>query len=294
MSKVKKQHFVPRFYLKNFVNQNGKIFAFDITKGNSFGTSIENIAHRKFFYDFDSTKDFGGDQIIEKALAKFEGQSAQIFRKLIGYLEKGDLSEFTTKDRLTLAEYIIIQQARTLESRVTGQHFAQELERQLISKGGTKEFILASGLEASKFDAKAQQLFGLMTPPLMRDVEDLSNRIWVFWDNKTKNKFLSSDHPVVGYNHEDRSYSAYELYFPLSPRFGLSILIEDEFKDWIEKDNTIVIIDDPEFIKFYNSLILVSCNRQIYNQEDDFQLAKEIVKKTPGLSKPNRPRLELL
>jgi hypothetical protein len=40
MNKVKNQHYVPRFYLKNFTNSDDKIFVFDITSDKVFQTAV--------------------------------------------------------------------------------------------------------------------------------------------------------------------------------------------------------------------------------------------------------------
>ena len=53
----------------------------------------------------------------------------------------------------------------------------------------------------------------------------------------------------------------------------------------------IMEIDNPESVKFNNYLILCNCNRQIFNSENDFRLAKKILKSKPELSDPNRPRV---
>jgi len=270
MNSVKKQHFVPRFYLNNFANKQGKFYAFDTKIGKSFGTSVEDVAHRKFFHDYNNSDN---DQTIEKALAKFEGQSAQVFKKIISYLESGEISKLSNKDRKVLAEYMIIQQKRTLENRVLGKHFASELERQLRAKGGSGAIELDE-LDASTFDAKTHQLYDLLSPLLETEVLEISDRTWIFWDNETDINFCTSDHPVVGYNHVEIGPQAYELFFPINSRFGLSILSKKEFPEWVRKDVTVEKIVDEEIIVFYNSLISVNCNRQVYCSEDNFQFAK--------------------
>ena len=292
MSKVKNQHFVPRFYLKNFTNPKGKIYAFDLQTRESFGTSVDNVAQRKFFYDFEPLDQLMGDQFIEKTMGEFENESVSVFKKIIDLLKNGSLKDQSVADRITLAEYILIQMTRTYESRVLGEHFAKEFERQLKAKGLSEPILKANKLDAASYDAKKHQIYGFLSPDMEDRIRSLCDRYWIFYDNQTKHKFYTSDHPVVGHIHERKSFGAYEIYFPLTPRFALSILLKKEFPEFAKMDNQIVILSNPENIKFYNSLILTNCNRQIYSCENDFRLAEKILKQHPFLSDPNKQRVD--
>ncbi|MEQ6169105.1 DUF4238 domain-containing protein [Ekhidna sp. MALMAid0563] len=291
MSKVKKQHFVPRFYLKHFTNSKGKISAFDIQEQNSFSTTVEKVAHKRFFYDYEPLDNIAGQQLIEKTFAQYEGDSANLFRSIVSQLEKGDLSNHTPEQRAELAEYIILQQTRTVENRIVSEQMAKELERQVIAKGAGQEFFDSTGLRASNFDSKFLQLFALLNPEIEERIRELCDRFWIFWHNTTKHNFYTSDHPVVGHIHEDRNLMAYELYFPLTPKYAVSILLKNHFEDLAGLDNQVIELDDPERVKFYNYLVLSKCNRQIFNSENDFRLAKKILKSRPELSNPDRQRV---
>ncbi|MDW7691494.1 DUF4238 domain-containing protein [Flammeovirgaceae bacterium SG7u.111] len=289
MNKVKKQHFVPRFYLKRFTNNNGKIFVFDIQTQSQFGTTAENVAHKKFFYDYEPLDKIAGDQSIEKALAHMEGESALVLNKTIELLEKGNLHEQTNKDKAIIAEFIAIQQMRTSESRKRSEQLHTEVERQLKQKGGA-DFLKNSGFYSANHDPKFIQTINFFSPELEKGIKEYTDRYWIYWDNQTKYNFYTSDNPVVGHIHEKIRFSAYEIFFPLTPRFGLSIALKKEFQNMANYDNKIVPLTNKENIKFYNSLIVTNCNRQIFNNEMDFRLAKKILKKKPELSNPNRQR----
>lgn len=289
MSKVKNQHFVSRFYLENFTDSKNRIYAFDIIKCESFSTSTENIANQKYFYDYEPLDQFiGREQAIEKALANSEAEQSIVFRKLVAGLKANDVSSLTKEDYKQLADYIVTQQLRTPETRIQGIQMAKEIERQLKSKGVSEEFIREKGLEADKYDPQFQQVYGLLHSRALSIIGDLCNRYWVFWSNKTKHNFYTSDNPVVGYLHND---IAFEIYFPITPRYSVSIFIKDQFPNLAINHQMVNELRDPENVKFYNSLILVQCNRQIYNAENDFRLAEKIVKENPSLSYPNRQRI---
>jgi len=289
MSKVKNQHFVSRFYLESFTDSKKRIYAFDIIKGESFDTSPENIANQKYFYDYEPLDQFiGREQTIEKALARSEAEQSVVFRKLVACLRANDVSILTKEDYRQLADYIFTQQMRTPETRVKGIQMAKEAERQLRAKGASEEFIKQKGLEADKYDPQFQQVYGLLHSSALGVIEDLCNRYWVFWSNKTKHNFYTSDHPVVGYLHNE---TAFEIYFPITPRYSVSIFIKDQFPNLAANHQKINELRDSENVKFYNLRILEQCNRQVYNAENDFRLAKKIVEENPSLSDPNRQRI---
>ncbi len=289
MNKVKKQHFVPQFYLENFTDYRGNIYAFDVIKCKSFGASTENVAHQRYFYDYEPLDHFvGREQVIEKALATSESEQAIVFRRLVEGLKNNDVSGLTNDDYKQLADYIITQQNRTPESRTKGMHLAIEMERQMKAKGISDEFIKEQGLESEKYDPQFQQVYALLNSETLQDIDELCNRYWVFWNNQTKHNFYTSDHPVVGHLHSEK---AYEIYFPITPKFGVSILIKDHFPTMADAHHRINDLRDPENIKFYNSMILTQCGRQIYSAENDFRLAEKIVRRTPSLRDPNRQRV---
>lgn len=289
MSKVKKQHFVPQFYLENFTDSDNNIYAFDIVKGESFRTTTENIAHERYFYDYEPLDQFMGiEQTIEKALAASEGESAKVFRKLVASLNANNVKALTKDDYKQLADYIITQQRRTPESRIKGTQLATEIERQLRDKGASDDFIKEQGLDSEKYDPHFQQIYGLLNSEVLREIEDLCDRYWIFWSNKTKHNFYTSDHPVVGYLHNEK---AYEIYFPLTPRYSVSIVAKDHFHIMADKHQRINELRDPENVKFYNIRMLEQCNRQLFNTENDFRLAKKIVKETPFFRDPKRQRI---
>jgi len=145
-----------------------------------------------------------------------------------------------------------------------------------------------TALVSEKYDPQFQQVYGLLNSEVLRDIEDLCERYWIFWSNKTKHNFYSSDHPVVGYLHTE---TAYEIYFPITPRYSVSIFVKDYFCHLAVQHQKIIELRDPENVKFYNIRMLEQCNRQIYSAENDFRFAKKIVKETPSLRDPTRKRI---
>ena len=66
LNKTKKQHYVPRFYLKNFSNKNKDgyyIHCYDIDTNKTYPANIKNIAEEKYFYKI-------GDENFEEFFQK--------------------------------------------------------------------------------------------------------------------------------------------------------------------------------------------------------------------------------
>ena len=85
-TRTKKQHFVPRFYLNNFVNDGGTLWTHDSQKNTLRQTTPENTAYETNIY---TPLDDNGERIelVENALAKIEGLAASIMPDLLACRE---------------------------------------------------------------------------------------------------------------------------------------------------------------------------------------------------------------
>ena len=113
MQKIKLQHYVPRFYLRNFsklLDKNYIIQCFDKEKNKQFETIIENVGCEKFFYD--SKEDTV--QSVEKNLAKLEGM---FNNSILNLIKLKDLSKLPINEKFMLSLFIAIQFLRSKERR---------------------------------------------------------------------------------------------------------------------------------------------------------------------------------
>lgn len=76
------QHYVPKFYLKNF-STNSKVWAFDKQKGNCFCSNVDHICTENYFYEL---KDFDGNYLdvnhIENIFQRQENEWAPLLKKI--------------------------------------------------------------------------------------------------------------------------------------------------------------------------------------------------------------------
>ncbi|TQV68337.1 DUF4238 domain-containing protein [Denitrobaculum tricleocarpae] len=82
MTRTKKQHFVPRFYLSNFTNDEGKLWTHDSLKNTLRQTTPDKTAYEKNFYS-PVNEDGSRSDFIEDSLSKIEGVTSKIIPDLL-------------------------------------------------------------------------------------------------------------------------------------------------------------------------------------------------------------------
>ena len=105
MTSPKKQHYVPKWYLRNFSSNGKTIYSYDKVNGKSYPTNVNDIAQENCFYDllqsgqkavcFDSKQ-------VEKALADVDSIHAGMYPKAIRRLR--DNKKLLPSQRDLLAE----------------------------------------------------------------------------------------------------------------------------------------------------------------------------------------------
>lgn len=76
---TRKQHWVPRFYLRHFADSSGQLHAYSRQKGSFFRTNCENLCSMRDLYEVehadatgDATDRFYAPNLIEVKLSEFE------------------------------------------------------------------------------------------------------------------------------------------------------------------------------------------------------------------------------
>lgn len=155
MNKVKRQHYVPQFYLKQWHNEksNEQIYVYDKNTRKSYSTNIKGIASSNYFYDYpefteEQKKEFIekvnnskeitapekeqiieniDKQIIENALSQIETINSNVINSIITRLNNVQalpINYFlhhkfiTDEDIIELSYFIALQFTRTEEMRI--------------------------------------------------------------------------------------------------------------------------------------------------------------------------------
>lgn len=167
INKVKRQHYVPQFYLKRWVNDisDTQIWIYDKERKKTFSNSVQSVASSNYFYDFpnvsqehmdqmcekieetikDETEkvkalEYITGQLYEKSLSEIEAINSEVIK---GIIKRGEgvralpLEYFTKhqfikiEDILELSFFIALQHTRTTETRIVFEQFTQQFGKHL-------------------------------------------------------------------------------------------------------------------------------------------------------------------
>lgn len=312
MSKVKNQHFVPQSYLKRF-SINEQLFVYDkVINKTPYKTNIRNVAAESYFYDipediFNKIKDqlppeYQDIQIVEKEFSKLEQEFNSLLNNLCTKYSLTTDPHFkkalSNEDRQNLSIHLIIQDLRTRDSR---RHVSEmkktiaqmifDLEMYNVDKNYKPgEFFV----ELDPAHAVIDQLSFIFDPQkLIEFASVLNSHIWFVGVNLTDHPFYTSDAPLVKRAHipEDiMSYSGLasrgiELAFPISDKLIITLCERSYHKAVEPIENLFFPIYESEVIKYYNSMQIIGCERQIYCSQNQFSLVDEYKKKDPSVLK---------
>lgn len=241
---VKNEHYVPRFYLRRFAN-NDKIYAYDLEKNNLFQTNINKVGCNNYFYDVDSNvlkeslseykdiykipedifeKECEDIQFIEKALSRLEDKFSVLLNKF-----EMDYSIINDEEFLrTFFLFLHTQSIRTKGFRNGLENIASQTKTWL-EKLNIKNVNYPIELE-TKDIAKLNQIKELLS------LSSVYKKALSFFDaydiyigvNNTDIDFIISDNPMsyflVGFN---------DICFPVNSKLSIIMQVKevkDEFK----------------------------------------------------------------
>ena len=104
----KRQHIVPQFILRNFVNNDGKLNCFDKGSGKVYKATPPNAFVVKYMYTHQS-EDGTTSTYVESELSHLEGRASAIVRKLIESGRAGSNLELTSSERDTWWRFLYSQ-----------------------------------------------------------------------------------------------------------------------------------------------------------------------------------------
>ena len=304
--KFKRQHYVPRFYLKNFAlkrKSGNTIRCFNKEKERSFEENIDNVGMENYFYDK------GAPPQIDKFFAVKEELHSKIYHKIINSQSLNNLSE---SEKFLMCEYIFFQNERTRSTRERNRQIVKKIYKKLEKENGYPEFeslpeeyqewLLESRGEMAQlnilFNVFKDEGGNLQSPKeIIGYIMDLG---WNLTENNLANEFYTSDHPIIIYNpiyEGDRligygsdSYRAegVEIYFPLTP--NLCLILFDKIRSNYKNVPSKKFVIEKE-LDWINTQVIANSHRTVFTRKNDFQFVKDCLKKYPELKDPNRNRI---
>jgi len=316
--RVKIQHYVPQFLLRNFTDSEGMLHVCDKSNERVFHTGPSNVAAESGFYDFCVGQSRG---TIEDILATQEATAAPLVHRL---LEEENLSCLSEEDKVNLSIFITIQILRVKSIREMMNQALEALKDKIIQLGYDREQTeQALGIDPERM--KLQAINGLMG---LEDLFPLIHcRPWMLFRTSQDNPFLISDSPITRQNllpgsggNLGLAARGIEIYFPLSSTLTLGIFCESYREIMLTADDRMkeLGLDSgelehacqqmaPEFsamlralrdqtpvdlcekrLANLNALQVAYSSRFLFSSKNDFSFVKKILSESPNLKTPMR------
>ncbi|MDY0938321.1 DUF4238 domain-containing protein [Pseudomonas viridiflava] len=279
MSEPKLHHYVPRFYLKNFLNNRSRLYVFDKTTAKIFPTTENSVAAENQFYRLPKPVPEGVDPlVIEKNFAAMESSAATIINKLLSDIDVTELGgrlEISNQDRIILSEFISAQYYRTLEF--------YDLLPFLLSESKSELDVQA----LSEQERKLLHFYFLANSGCIENfTSDLLSSIWMFAKNPSNVQLMTSDHPVSIKNFENTMWlkgiaglsdGEYVVY-PLSPKVVMYCKERQRWSSLEQFDQTVSLIElNEEMVHHENAGQCFMATRFLISQSDDFEEVKDFM-----------------
>lgn len=305
---TKKEHYVPRCYLKRWKNGKGQVSVYDKKCKTSRANNVNDIACERYYYDIDCKKlsahkiellrEFGieptqDEQFIEHFLGgHVEGVYSELLKKILDkeitpWHEKNCFF-ISKEDKFHLAVCIAFQYIRTNETRRMLSDMSNCLGQALKAMNASEDVVEKYKIE--KGDEKNIQGNMLLDIEHILDLTvSFFNLTWVLGINKTVATFYTSDNPIGTKAHVKNPYismsgiksEGVEVYFPLSPQHIL-IMCDGTFHKELEPFNRkYVPIEEILMVEHYNFHCVHNSNRCIYSKDGDFTVIKNILDENP-------------
>jgi hypothetical protein len=273
MTKKKRQHYVPKLYLRFFSNL-GERTHVGLYNLRTYifiqSASIDGQNKEDYFY--------GKESDIEDAFSELETKTCDIIREII---RTNNLPPNDSYDYFLLLEYVMYQQNRTKLSALKNENLLNQVSQMILKD----RFVPTKEIAKIEIKYEYPALAGLeVVPELINAVSDLKCKLLI---NRTKESFITSDHPVVKWNQflNQRKYSeprtglamkGLKLFFPISPNIILAYYDSEIYS--LGDENIIVEIYDEKDIWILNLIQSINCHENVFfNQEINETYAKGLL-----------------
>ena len=297
--KTKKEHYVPRCYLKRWQNKNGKVYVLDKINNKRWISNIEDIACERYFYDIPAHKINANfkkylkengvtlevdEQFIEHI---FSEQVENNYSKLLGKIIDKDITPWyeqacyfiSREDKYEMSFFLVYQLIRTKTMRQIIRSSSDVIEKFLRETNVNEEIIQKHIL--GKDGEKETQTNMLFDIDNICQLMFLFNRLsWILVINKTDKPFFTSNHPIVLYPYIKNSLLPFsgigspgiEVSFPLSPKYLLVMRDPHYHKLYRPLDREFLAVYDERLIDEYNKRCLNNFCQFVYSKENSFNV----------------------
>jgi len=279
MATRKRQHFIPKLYLK-FFSCNGDETTIGLYNldNNIFKEQVplKPQAKEDYFY--------GDDGYLEEQLSKLENTAAPALHKV---LATNSLPSRTDGSYFNVFAFTLILSHRTKDVAEEVKEMTDKMWREFMRYDDRFKDVIDNYRIYPKYPAAMALIASAERIPLALD---LKAKLLI---NATPTKFISSDNPVVKYNQflEQRKHpggnvglltKGLQVFFPLSPTHMLVY-----YDDWIykigDRRKDIVELTNTTDIDTLNYLQVLNCYDHLYfNRDIKENYIKHLVEKGSG------------
>ena len=285
MTKKKKHHYIPQFYLEGFIDPKNHPFVWIYEKGKDcvFKSKPENIAFEKHYHSYITTTGEKDTETIEDILNKFETPVAPIFEKLRFFHMPNE------EERKTFSCYLGISLTRVPNFRKNVDSVVAKLLKFFLEMNASNEQNFKKIVDSFEHDTGEKIGYDIHVKPhvslsmIFRGLElatIFNNMTWVFIKATDRFKLLTSDNPLY---YDDPTHN-HNVFFGVSltdknVEVGFPISSEVAFTGTWKKDLREGFIQaNHELIKIINRRTVASALRYIYSSERTDGIARLVQK----------------
>jgi hypothetical protein len=240
-TEVKRQHYVPKLYLRAFADPSDQVRVVDLDEGKEYRTSLDNVALQGRFNDVQ----LGGIVVSNEGwLSELEGQAAPLLKRLID--DPAQITALTDIEQMQLARFLASMRFRVPAFR----EMVEALSADMVSfaKGVAKDMVTnkhdpetASRIWAEWEKHPEEWWLGqsealntaALAASMLREVQGYANLLfampWRVGRVPASSRLYTSDNPVHGYLRpvrpwwEHGAFASLTYYIPLSRSVLLKI-----------------------------------------------------------------------
>lgn len=260
----KNQHYIPKFYLRNFSyrKNNNQIGIFNLKNDFYYQTSkLKTQGSKNFFYGYDG--------FIEDRLAEIEGDLSKTINDIISYQT---LPKKNSKEHVDLLVFVGLSDARN-PVRIENMKAMITQMKERVFEGNPDA--KANEIIPSLSHDEAVRISISNIPEITMNIMDLDYKLLI---NETDKPFISSDFPIVKYNQylEEKNWpyskSGYglvglQIFIPLNSKIVLHFFDSAIYKVGERKQKTIALKSNT-CVDQINKLQFVNCLETIYFDEN--------------------------
>ena len=277
ITEKKNQHYIPKFYLRNFSYFNNKkqIGIYNLENSFFFSKSkLKTQGSKNFFY--------GQDGVIEDNLSLIEVYLAKSLNTIISETK---LPEKNSENYQSLLSFAALTDLR---SPVSLNAMKQMNDSMMSSLNELDPSFLEKNPMPKRNDEEIIKSLLSMSSNVVEMIYDLKIKLLI---NETKTPFISSDFPIIKYNQylEGKTSSSktgfaikgLQIIFPINDKLSIILFDSTIYKVGNKRDNFLVIKNEKD-IDSLNILQFVNCLSTIYFNE---KVAKNYITKLHEQSK---------